>query len=254
MRNKRAFTLIELLVVISIIALLIGILLPALGAARRTANQMKNSANLRGIAQSFAIFGNSNNDYLPGLNNGGAILSPSTTGVGINNAGSGAGVGARFWILLNGQYIGGDLLLNPQDSLNKWASGQGVGTANNSYAGLAIGDTSSSTTTATHEGRAAEWKNNANSQAVLLSDRIYSGTTDGTFQSVWTTTAGDWKGNLVWGDVHAEFAQTNRGFQTRYLATSNTYDNLWATSTSGSLSEVPAAQTVSGSNAYMVYF
>ena len=65
MNRKPAFTLIELLVVISIIALLIGILLPALGAARRTAQSSASGSNQRQIGIAMAAFQADNKGFFP---------------------------------------------------------------------------------------------------------------------------------------------------------------------------------------------
>ncbi len=65
MKPKNGFTLIELLVVISIIALLIGILLPALGAARDTAKNAVCMSNQRQIGIAWTVYADSFKEFYP---------------------------------------------------------------------------------------------------------------------------------------------------------------------------------------------
>jgi len=73
MRRDKGFTLIELLVVMVIIAMLVGLLLPALGRAQEEASKTQCRSNLRQIGLAITMYAGDNARYTPiayGMANG----------------------------------------------------------------------------------------------------------------------------------------------------------------------------------------
>ena len=75
--DRRGFTLIELLVVIAVIALLIGILLPALGKARSQGQSAKCQGHMRQYGTAHQIYV-TDYDVMPGLGQGEGSSSPDS--------------------------------------------------------------------------------------------------------------------------------------------------------------------------------
>lgn len=79
MKKKKGFTLIELLVVIAIIAMLLAILMPALGKVKKLAMRLVCGTNLKGMANAMNVYAFDYNDEYPVAGGAGAADWTGTT-------------------------------------------------------------------------------------------------------------------------------------------------------------------------------
>ena len=212
--HKNAFTLIELLVVISIIALLIGILLPSLASARVAARQVKSKTQLRGYQQGCFTFAQENNGFYPGVLTSGPF-SGLVMGQGVvrntytslnpegGNVGRGRDNWVRFGILVDQNFMPSEYMVSPGETdpdVVVWDQAVNISQKNASYAMLRIGNTGVNT-----DPLRISWRDEPDAGLPIASARNRS-TDASNPESVWAEAgSGEWEGGVVWNDNHVSY-------------------------------------------------
>ncbi|MEM6756426.1 MAG: prepilin-type N-terminal cleavage/methylation domain-containing protein [Planctomycetota bacterium] len=232
-RRSAGFTLIELLVVISIIALLISILLPALGAARDTARRLQNNTQLRGIHQGLFAQSQDNKGWYAGIDGSGLVYGDRDASflhrddidpdklqtMGFVDS-VGASVPARWFVLVDGGFVTPEYLVSPGeinenvepldiDALEP-SNRLGPNVTIASYALPMLTEATNGGPPA--EGRCNEWRDTVSSTVPVVSDRLLQtggvlADTPSTHESLWTE--GEWTGGVTFNDGHVSTQQSS---------------------------------------------
>lgn len=229
MMKRKGFTLIELLIVMGIISILIGLLLPALGGAKRIAERVENSNKVKGIQHSMVIYANRNNGWFPGLSNTGAIVDEEyelATHLPIDSSG-GALASVVFWQLLKHGYFPPEQLISPAeqtrgnftldyDDDTQFSSFN----TNKNYSFAVLNFSLANAILHTN------WRDTGNGQVVVISDRNTG--TAAAPKSIHNTAR--WEGSIGWNDGHVDFRQGENAHivPTRHDDdTHDASDNIW---------------------------
>ena len=192
---------------VSVVFLMAGILLPALGSARKTARQMQNSTQVRGLHQAMVTAAQANKFWFPGTSPQGLI---NEEGAISNRHGS-------LMRLQEDDFFEAEYNLSPGEvDPNVQSLGINATQASDrgSFAVLeyATGEVGSEPTLL---GK-LEWKDNLNTSAVVLGDRELDTKGSMVPRSVWSVNDDVWHGTVCFGDNHVQFELSDGPFSGKY--------------------------------------